>query len=142
MLHNVVVHLHNEQPLMADLPARPNATDSCLICTNVRTMNGKRPVFAEDSRSTFMFPMAAIRFVEIRPGTRETFGDEEMAAATEAEGLPGTQMAEVPEAPEAAAESSPAGDDGVGAADQAGPWTEQPAAPLTDDDLVRRVRDA
>jgi hypothetical protein len=40
-----------------------------VICTNLRTVDGKRPVFIDFSSSTFVFPMAAIRFVEIpKPG--------------------------------------------------------------------------
>jgi len=71
MLRDVVIHMDNEQPLMADLPADPTALDTCVICTNLRTMSGKTPVFAERSDSTFVFPMAHIRFVEIRPASVE-----------------------------------------------------------------------
>jgi hypothetical protein len=80
MLRDVVIHMHNEQPLMADLPADPTALDTCVICTNLRTMSGKTPVFAERSDSTFVFPMAHIRFVEIRPASVE---DGDAAAATD-----------------------------------------------------------
>ncbi len=66
MLRDVVVHLHNEQPILADLVAEPTATDTCLICTNLRTTNGQTPVFVERGDSTFVFPLAHIKFVEIR----------------------------------------------------------------------------
>ena len=39
-----------------------------LRCTNLRTMNGKRPVFVDDIRSIFFFPYLHIRFLEIPPG--------------------------------------------------------------------------
>jgi hypothetical protein len=80
MLRDVVIHMDNEQPLMADLPADPTALDTCVICTNLRTMSGKTPVFAERSDSTFVFPMAHIRFVEIRPASVQ---DGDAAAATD-----------------------------------------------------------
>jgi hypothetical protein len=69
MLRDVIVHLHNEQPLLADLLASPSAGDSCLVCTNLRTTNGKPPVFVESSDSTFVFPLVHVRFVEIRAGS-------------------------------------------------------------------------
>ena len=70
MIHNAVIHINNEQPLLCDLFDMPAAGDVSLVCTNLRTMNGKRPIFADDSSSTFVFPYAILRFIEI-PGARE-----------------------------------------------------------------------
>ncbi len=55
----------NEQPLLADLQALPSSTDACLVCTNLRMMNGKRPTFADHIDSWFLIPLGQIRFVEI-----------------------------------------------------------------------------
>ena len=66
MLRDVVIHLHNEQPILADLVEDPTPGDICLICTNLRTTSGTAPVFVERGDSTFVFPLAHIRFVEIR----------------------------------------------------------------------------
>lgn len=65
MIRNAVIHLANEQPLLADLFAPPGAADISLVCTNLRGMNGKRPVFADHDDSLFVFPYAHIRFVEV-----------------------------------------------------------------------------
>lgn len=67
VIHNVVLHLNNEQPLLADLFEMPSAADVGLRCTNLRTMNGTRPVFVDDMASVFFFPYLHIRFVEIPP---------------------------------------------------------------------------
>jgi hypothetical protein len=67
-IRNAVIHLHNEQPLLADLFALPAPGDLGLLCTNLRTMNGKRPVFADHIESTFFFPYQHIRFLEVPPG--------------------------------------------------------------------------
>ncbi len=69
MIHNVVLHINNEQPLLADLFELPSASDVGLRCTNLRTMNGKRPVFVDDINSVFFFPYLHIRFVEILPAS-------------------------------------------------------------------------
>lgn len=55
----------NDQPLSVDLIEEPKPSDLTIVCTNVRTIDGKRPVFIDFSNSTFVFPMAMIRFVEV-----------------------------------------------------------------------------
>ena len=67
MIRNAVVHILNEQPLVVDLFEAPTPTDVGLLCTNVRTLAGKRPVFIDRIDSTFYFPYDQIRFVEIVP---------------------------------------------------------------------------
>ncbi len=65
LLRDVVLHLQNEQPLLADLFAVPSAKDACVVCTNVRTMAGKRPLFVDRIDSVFLFPLEHVRFVEV-----------------------------------------------------------------------------
>ena len=36
-------------------------------CTNMRTLDGKRPVFIDDINAVFFFPYLHVRFVEIPP---------------------------------------------------------------------------
>lgn len=67
VIRDVVLHMNNEQPLMADLFEFPEGNTALLRCTNLRMMNGKRPVFADDSSSTFFFPMVHLRFIEVLP---------------------------------------------------------------------------
>lgn len=68
MIRNAVIHIHNEQPLLADLYEQPKPLDQGLVCTNIRTMDGKRPIFVDRSDSVFFFPYLHIRFVEILAG--------------------------------------------------------------------------
>lgn len=68
VIRNAVIHLTNEQPLLADLYALPAPGDTVIMCTNLRTMGGKRPVFADHIESVFYFPYAHVRFLEIPPG--------------------------------------------------------------------------
>ena len=69
VIRNAVIHIMNEQPLLADLFEAPNPGDVGLRCTNLRTKNLKRPVFVDDSASIFFFPYLHIRFVEIPSGS-------------------------------------------------------------------------
>lgn len=69
MIRNAVLHIMNEQPMLADLFEMPTPGDVVLRCTNLRTMNGKRPVFVDDSASVFFFPYLHLRFVELMPAS-------------------------------------------------------------------------
>ena len=96
MIRNAVIHITNEQPLLADLFETPKAVDQGLLCTNIRTMDGKRPIFVDNSESTFFFPYLHIRFVEIMPAS----GLPELRAPA-AERRPETPPPAAPEEPEA-----------------------------------------
>ena len=68
MIRNVVLHLHGELPLKADIESLPTAADAGLLCTNLRTMEGRKPLSTEFLDSVFLVPYNMIRFLEI---TRE-----------------------------------------------------------------------
>ncbi len=67
MIRNVVLHLNNEQPVVVDLFELPTSVDLGVRCTNMRTLDGKRPVFIDAIDSVFFFPYLHVRFVEIPP---------------------------------------------------------------------------
>jgi hypothetical protein len=67
MIRDAVLHLKSEQPLLVDLDALPAPSDNIIICSNLRMMNGNRPVFIDEIASTFVFPMEFVRFIEVPP---------------------------------------------------------------------------
>ena len=67
MIRDVVLHINNEQPLRADLFEFPEPDAVLLRCTNIRTLNGTRPVFIDDLNSIVFFPMLHLRFIEVLP---------------------------------------------------------------------------
>jgi hypothetical protein len=71
VIRNVCIHVSNEQPLLADLYDVPTAADAGLLCTNVRMLDGKRPVFIDSIEASFFFPYHVIRFIEIPVGALE-----------------------------------------------------------------------
>lgn len=82
-----ILHLLNDQPLSVELTEAPKPSDMAVICTNVRTIDGKRPVFIDFSDSTFVFPMASVRFVEVPTGA----DDQDRARAAAAAAEPGDE---------------------------------------------------
>ncbi len=129
MIRNAVIHVINEQPLMADLFDVPSAADLTLVCTNMRTMNGKRPIFADHIESVFVFPYAHIRFVEIPPG----------ALAKPEDGEPTDQP--VGAAAAAYLSSNGSGSKAAPAEPEAAPEPEPEADLVIDEDFLRRIRD-
>jgi hypothetical protein len=65
VIKNAVLHIANEQPMLCDLFELPNPSDVALRCTNLRNMDGKRPIFIDEISSVFIFPYLHIRFVEV-----------------------------------------------------------------------------
>jgi hypothetical protein len=118
MIRDAVLHLLGEQPLLVDLFEAPSPSQFGVLCTNVRTTAGKRPLFVDRIDSTFLFPYTQVRFVEIAPeGERSTIGAESSATAAEA----GTTEAGTTEAG----------------------TTEPEAAEIDlDEDFLRRIREA
>jgi hypothetical protein len=96
VIRNVVIHITNEQPLLADLFELPTPTDVSLVCTNVRMLDGKKPIFIDHSKSTFVFPYLNVRFIEMLPGSTAGLTDqapgEEDGAAAESEVEPEAEL--------------------------------------------------
>ena len=112
VLRNVTIHLNNEQPVLADLFQVPSPLDVAILCTNLRTPDGKRPIFIDQSDSTFLLPLAHIRFIEI-PAPVDGGGDGPGAGS----GLPRRQR-------------------------PASPAAEPEADLEIDEDFLRKIRDA
>jgi hypothetical protein len=128
VIRNVVVHISNEQPLLADLFDLPATTDAGLLCTNLRSMDGKRPVFVDTIESTFFFPYHVIRFLEVPTGALERHAAEggrglPMAAAPSGNGSSDAPVSTLPAVIEVDA----------GDSDDLGEEIEE--------DLLRRIRD-
>jgi hypothetical protein len=141
VIRNVVVHIINEQPLLADLYDVPSASDAGLLCTNLRSMDGKRPVFIDRIENTFFFPYRAIRFLEITSGALERHRAESGAGAPAVSAAPDSAAPGVPvgAAPEEGQPGStlPAVIE-VGAGDQG---QDLDLGEEIDEDFLRRIRD-
>ena len=98
MIRGVVVHLNNEQPIVVDLWETPKPGDAGMVCTNVRTPDGKRPSFVDREDSTFFFPYRFIRFIEIHPDAEDVPSLPEGAISTTRDRE--AQEAAAPAAPE------------------------------------------
>ena len=51
--------------MKADIESLPRAADAGLLCTNLRTLEGRKPLSTEYLDSVFLLPYNIIRFIEI-----------------------------------------------------------------------------
>jgi hypothetical protein len=65
VISGVTIHLANDLPVLVDLEAMPEPGDRIVRCTNVRTLDGKRPAFVHDRHSTFLLPLHTVRIIEV-----------------------------------------------------------------------------
>jgi hypothetical protein len=81
MIRNVILHLIGELPMKADIESLPTAADAGLLCTNLRTLEGRKPVSTEYLDSVFLIPYDVIRFIEIpRTSIHESGLDADLPA--------------------------------------------------------------
>jgi hypothetical protein len=98
VIRNAIIHIANEQPLLADLFDTPSSTDVSLVCTNVRMLDGKKPIFIDRSNSVFVFPYLHVRFIELTPAPSSDLAELTAGDLGEATGSTnGTQPAAEPE---------------------------------------------
>lgn len=83
MIKGVVVHLSNELPIVVDMFEAPEAHAQSVRCTNVRTVDGKRPTFVHDPKATFVFPWHQIRLIELPPAATAAQASDKRVALSE-----------------------------------------------------------
>ena len=65
MAMQVVLHLHNEEPFIADLEALPDPNANYIRVTNPRKRDGKAIATLTNGATTFLYPWTRITFLEI-----------------------------------------------------------------------------
>ncbi|CAN5807490.1 hypothetical protein BH24CHL6_BH24CHL6_01230 [soil metagenome] len=100
MIKNAVLHPVGEQPMLVDLLVSPKPSDISLLCTNLRTIDGKKPRSVDKPDGLFVIPLGTLRFVEV-PGN---------ALAATIAGLAGNGQT----APASSTQTLPSSDDEMG----------------------------
>jgi hypothetical protein len=61
----VIIHLHNEDPILAEIEAMPEPSDQSIIITNPRRRDGQSLHYITEGATAFVFPWTRISFLEI-----------------------------------------------------------------------------
>ncbi len=71
MPYTVLIHVANEDPILADVEELPAATDQAVICSNIRRRDGKDVHYVDAQAVTFMIPWHRIMMLEVMGGEDE-----------------------------------------------------------------------
>ncbi len=61
----VVVHIHNEDPFLAEVDDLPDPKDNFIMVRHPRKRDGKALTFITTGATAFMYPWSRISFVEV-----------------------------------------------------------------------------
>lgn len=68
---SVILHITNEEPILAEIDELPTTTDYILVANNPRKKDGKDLHFIDSSVTQVMWPWTKINFLEILPSEEE-----------------------------------------------------------------------
>ncbi len=71
MAYSVILHLPNEDPLLAEMEELPKAGDTNVILSNLRKRDGSRVGYVDSDAERFIFPWHRITFIEVMPSEAE-----------------------------------------------------------------------
>lgn len=61
----VILHLHNEDPVLAEMEKLPNPADQCVTITHPRRRDGQSLHYITEGATAFIFPWSRISFIEV-----------------------------------------------------------------------------
>lgn len=65
MAVEVIIHLQNEDPVLAELDEMPDPTHQCIFVNNPRRRDGRQLHYVTEGATGFIFPWTRITFIEI-----------------------------------------------------------------------------
>jgi hypothetical protein len=71
MAIEVIIHLHNEDPIVAELDEMPQPTDQSIVLTNPRRRDGRSVHYITEGATAFIFPWTRISFIEVMAAEEE-----------------------------------------------------------------------
>ncbi len=71
MAYTVILHLPNEDPILAEMEDLPKPNDTCVVVSNMRKRDGNRLNYVEVEAERFIFPWHRISFIEVLPSEAE-----------------------------------------------------------------------
>jgi hypothetical protein len=61
----ILIHITNEDPILAEMDDLPNPADNFVIFTNPRRRDGRPVNYVTAGARTFIFPWTRISFIEV-----------------------------------------------------------------------------
>ncbi len=71
MAIEIILHIHNTDPILGEIDELPNPSDMLLKVSNPRQRDGKDLHFIRDDVVTVYWPIHTVSFIEVLPGMEE-----------------------------------------------------------------------
>jgi len=71
MVYTVLIHIHNEDPVVGEIEELPTPTDLNIRVQNPRKRDGKDLQYLQSDVTTVIWPWSRISFIEILPSGAE-----------------------------------------------------------------------
>jgi len=71
MAYSVIVHLMNEDPLLAETERLPEAGDVSMALSHARRRDGRRPHYLTQGVTEIILPMHRVSFIEVISDEKE-----------------------------------------------------------------------
>ncbi len=68
----VIVHIHNEDPFLAEVEDLPDPQDNFVRIRNPRKRDGKALSFITNGATSFLYPWSRISFIEVMDETQSS----------------------------------------------------------------------
>ena len=68
---SIILHLHNEDPVVGEIDALPSPADTIIVINNPRRKDGKDVSYLDPAVTTVIWPVTRVSFIEILPGEGE-----------------------------------------------------------------------
>ena len=65
MPYEVILHLHNEDPVLAEMDSLPDPTHQCVFIVNPRRRDGRSLHYVTEGATSFIFSWSRITFIEV-----------------------------------------------------------------------------
>jgi hypothetical protein len=65
MSMEIIIHLVNEDPILAEMDTMPDPTHQSIIINNPRRRDGRPLHYVTEGATTFIFPWNRITFIEV-----------------------------------------------------------------------------
>jgi hypothetical protein len=62
---SVVVHIHNEDPVLGEVEALPSPVDTMIVVKNPRRRDGKDLHYLDANVNTVIWPVSRVTFIEV-----------------------------------------------------------------------------
>ena len=65
MPYEVILHLQNEDPVLAEMDSLPDPNHQCVFIVNPRRRDGRSLHYVTEGATSFIFPWSRITFIEV-----------------------------------------------------------------------------